>query len=267
MRRRTQRRAPFLLGVVTVLISLGTAWGDSLLAQRSQPTVSPARESRWGSGEPLSERRPQPSLLGTTGYFDLPTSESLRQGHFAIGLFPMFEKVFTADIGAGDDFTRLRLDRYSATLSGAYGIMDNLELGVAVRGVNTAAEFKQFMGGDVSSGDVHKTGLGKIRVGLKYRPASLDFARLGTIGFAGLTLEPFVDIDTHGSERGFSYPYRDQDTVYGINLLMGGQAGPVGIHWRFGYSRTDGSNVDNFAVLGSPFRIGGPGLSDGERIS
>jgi hypothetical protein len=63
MRRRTQRRAPFLLGVVTVLISLGTAWGDSLLAQRSQPTAAPAREARWGSGEPLSERRPQPSLL------------------------------------------------------------------------------------------------------------------------------------------------------------------------------------------------------------
>jgi outer membrane protein OmpA-like peptidoglycan-associated protein len=267
MECRTRRGVPFLLGVVSVLISLGTAWGGDLLAQRSQPTAAPARESRWGGGEPLSERRPQPSLLGTTGYFDLPTSESLRQGNFAIGLFPMFEKVFTADIGAGDDFTRLRLDRYSATLSGAYGILDNLELGVAVRGVNTDAEFKQFLGGDVSSGDVHKTGLGKIRVGLKYRPAALDFARLGTIGFAGLALEPFVDIDTHGSERGFSYPYRDQDTVYGINLLMGGQAGPIGIHWRFGYSRTDGSNIDNFQVLGSPFRVDGPGLSDGERIS
>jgi outer membrane protein OmpA-like peptidoglycan-associated protein len=267
MQCRTPGRMPFLLSVVTVLISLGTAWGDNLTAQRSQPTAAPAREHRGGSSEPLTERRPQPSLLGTTGYFDLPTSESLRQGNFAVGLFPMFEKVFTADLGAGDDFTRLRLDRYSATLSGAFGILDNLELGVAVRGVNTAAEFKEFSGGDVSSGDVHKTGLGKIRVGLKYRPAELDFTGLKTIGFAGLALEPFVDIDIHGSERGFSYPYRDQDTVYGINLLMGGQAGPIGIHWRFGYSRTDGSNVDNFEVLGSPFRIDGPGLSDGERIS
>jgi outer membrane protein OmpA-like peptidoglycan-associated protein len=267
MYHSTRGRMPFLLGVIIMLISLGTAWGNDLLAQRSQPTAAPAREYRGGSGEPLSERRPQPSLLGTTGYFDLPTSESLRQGNFAIGLFPMFEKVFTADVGAGTDFTRLRLDRYSATLSGAYGILDNLELGVAVRGVNTDAEFKQFIGGDVSSGDVHKTGLGKVRVGLKYRPVELDFSRLRTIGFAGLALGPFVDIDTHGSERGFSYPYRDQDTVYGVNLLMGGQAGPIGIHWRLGYSRTDGPNVDNFEVLGSPFRIDGPGLSDGERIS
>src|SRR5919106_2879351 len=160
MHCRTQGRMPFLLGVVTVLVSLGTAWGDDLLAQRSQPMAAPAQESRWGSAEPLNERRPQPSLLGTTGYFDLPTSESLRQGNFAIGLFPMFEKVFTADIGAGDDFTRLRLDRYSATLSGAYGILDNLELGVAVRGVNTDAEITQTVLGDKSSGDVHETGLG-----------------------------------------------------------------------------------------------------------
>jgi hypothetical protein len=178
MRRRTQRGVPFLLGLVTVLIGLGTAWGDSLLAQRSQPTAAPARESRWGSEEPLGARHPQPSLLGTTGYFDLPTSESLRQGHFAIGLFPMFEKVFTADIGADDDFTRLRLDRYSATLSGAYGILDNLELGVAVRGVNTDAEITQTVLGDKSSGDVHETGFGKIRVGLKYRPAMLNFPSL-----------------------------------------------------------------------------------------
>ena len=67
-----------------------------------------------------------------------------------------------------------------------------------------------------------RTGFGKIRVGLKYRPAELNFSSLSTIGFAGLALEPFVDIQTHGTERGLSYPYRDQDTVYGINLLMGG---------------------------------------------
>jgi hypothetical protein len=101
-------------------------------------------------------------------------------------LFATFEKVFTADFRDGDDLTRLRLDRYSGILSGAYGIRDNLELGVAVRGVNTDAEFKQFIDGDVSSGDVHKTGLGKVRVGLKYRPAELNFTSLSTIGFAGL---------------------------------------------------------------------------------
>jgi outer membrane protein OmpA-like peptidoglycan-associated protein len=48
---------------------------------------------------------------------------------------------------------------------------------------------------------------------------------------------------------------------------MGGQAGPIGIHWKFGYSRPEGGNVDNFLALGSPFRIDAPGLSDGERIS
>jgi outer membrane protein OmpA-like peptidoglycan-associated protein len=38
----------------------------------------PAREGGLGRVESFGERRPQPSLLGTTGYFDLPTSESLR---------------------------------------------------------------------------------------------------------------------------------------------------------------------------------------------
>jgi hypothetical protein len=36
---------------------------------------------------------------------------------------------------------------------------------------------------------------------------------------------------------------------------MGGQAGPVGIHWRLGYRRTDGPNVGNFLVVGSPFNL------------
>jgi hypothetical protein len=85
MPHSTPRRMPFLLGVITVLISLGTVWGDDLQAQRSQSTAAQVRADRRGSVEPFSERRPQPSLLGTTGYFDLPTSESLRQGHFALG--------------------------------------------------------------------------------------------------------------------------------------------------------------------------------------
>ncbi|HXH11246.1 MAG TPA: OmpA family protein [Alphaproteobacteria bacterium] len=258
---------PFLFGVVIVLIGVGVAWGDDLLAQRGQPMGAPTRESRWAGAEPPHATRPQPSLLGTTGFFDLPTAESLSQGNFAIGLFPTFEKVFTADISADDDFTRLRLDRYSAILSGAYGILDNLELGIAIRGAHTDAEVKQFIGADISSADEHETGFGKIRVGLKYRPAALGFPSMRTLGFAGLALEPFVDIQTHGTERGLSYPYRDQDTVYGINLLAGGQVGPVGIHWRLGYSRTDGSNVDNFMVIGSPFNIDVPGLSDGERLN
>jgi len=258
---------PFLLGVVTVLIGFGTAWGSDLLAQRDQPTTASAREDRSGRVESFDERRPQPSLLGTTGYFDLPTSESLRQGNFAIGLFGGFEHVFKTHINDGNDLTRLDLERYSLTLSGAYGILDNLELGVAIPGVTTDAEVKQIVAGDVSSGDNHETGFGKIRVGLKYRPAELDFTSLRSIGFAGLALEPFVDIQTHGTERGLSYPYRDQDTVYGINLLMGGQAGPIGIHWRLGYSRTDGSNVDNFLVIGSPFNLDTRGFSDGERLS
>jgi outer membrane protein OmpA-like peptidoglycan-associated protein len=206
--------------------------------------------------------------LGPTGYFDLVTSESLQQGNFAIGLFGTFEKLFTFDFQQPNERDRLRLDRYNAILSGAYGILDNLELGVAVRGATTDAEFQQyFANGDVSSGDNHETGFGKIRVALKYRPVSLDFSSMRTVGFAGLALEPFVDIQTHGTERGLSYPYRDQDTVYGINLLMGGQAGPIGIHWKFGYSRTDGNNVDNFLAVGSPFSADIPGLSDGERFS
>jgi outer membrane protein OmpA-like peptidoglycan-associated protein len=271
MHRRTTGRMPFLVGFVIVLISLGTAWGDDLLAQRSPPRAMPAREYQGGFVEPPSERRPQPSLLGTTGYFDLPISESLRQGNFAMGLFGTYEQVFNARFNAGSDVTRLQLERYGLTLSGAYGILDNLELGVAVPGATTAAEIHQVIGGERSSGDDHETGLGKIRVGLKYRPAELNFPSLSTIGFAGLALEPFVEIQTQDTERGLSYPYRDQDTVYGINLLMGGQAGPIGIHWRLGYSRTDGSNVDNFEVIGSPFRnnynLPTRGFSDGERLS
>jgi outer membrane protein OmpA-like peptidoglycan-associated protein len=264
-------RMLFLVGFVTVLISLGTAWGDALLAQRSPPPAASAREYQDDLGEPPGERRPQPSLLGTTGYFDLPISESLRQGNFAIGLFGTYEQVFKARFNAGSDVTRLQLERYGLTLSGAYGILDNLELGIAVPGATTAAEIHQVLGGERSSGDDHETGFGKIRVGLKYRPAELNFPSLRTIGFAGLALEPFVEIQTQDTERGLSYPYRDQDTVYGINLLMGGQAGPIGIHWRLGYSRTDGSNIDNFEVIGSPFRnnynLPTRGFSDGERLS
>jgi hypothetical protein len=220
--------------------------------------------------EPLNERCPQPSLLGTTGYFDLPTSESLRQGNFAIGLFGTYEQVFKARFNAGTDVTRLQLERYGLTLSGVYGMLDNLELGVAVPGATTAAEIHQLIGGARSSGDDHETGFGKIRVGLKYCPAELNFPSLSTIGLAGLALEPFVEIQTQGTERGLSYPYRDQDTVYGINLLMGGQAGPIGIHWRLGYSRTDEPNMDNFEGIGSPFRnifnLPTRGFSDGERL-
>jgi outer membrane protein OmpA-like peptidoglycan-associated protein len=243
---------------VGILMCLGAVWGSEGGSPRPPGW-------RWGI-DPMPLRRPQPSLLGPTGYFDLSTPESLQQGNFSLGVFGTFEKVFTADFSDGDDLTRLRLDRYSSTLSGAYGILDNLELGVAVRGVHTDAEIKQTISGDKSSDDFHETGFGKIRVGLKYRPAMLRFSSLSPVGLGGLALEPFVDIQTHGSERGLSYPYRDQDTVYGINLLTGGQAGPIGIHWKFGYSRTDGSNVDNFLAVGSPFRVDGPGLSDGERI-
>jgi hypothetical protein len=88
MQHHTRGRMPFLLGGVTVLIGFGTAWGSDLMAQRSQPIAPPTREDRSGRMEPFDERRPQPSLSGTTGYFDLPTSESLRQGNFAIGVFP-----------------------------------------------------------------------------------------------------------------------------------------------------------------------------------
>jgi outer membrane protein OmpA-like peptidoglycan-associated protein len=266
MHDSTPGRMPCLFGVVTGLIWVGTAWGDDLRAPRRPPTAASAREARWGPGEPRRARRPRPSLFGTTGYCDLPTSASLRQGHVAVGLFPMCEQVFTADLGAGDDFTRRRLDRYRTTLSGAYGILANLELGVAMRGVHTDAEVKECLGGDERSDDVHETGFGKMRVGLKYRPAALGVVHLRTIGFAGLALEPLVEIQTHGTERGRSYPYRDQDPVYGLNLLMGGQAGPIGMHWRLGDSRTEGRNVDHVLVLGSPLNVEARGLSDGERI-
>ena len=249
----------FVLGVLSMLLSLGTAWSGEAMTQRPFGW-------RWGI-DPIPLRSPQPSLLGPTGYFDLQTIESLQQGNYSIGLFGTFEKVFTADFVNGNDRERLRLDRYSGILSAAYGILDNLEVGLAVRGVHTDAEVKQTIAGDVSSDDVHETGFGKIRVGLKYRPATFGVPALSTLGFAGIALEPFVDMQTHGSERGLSYPYRDQDTVYGINLLMGGQAGPVGVHWRFGYSRTDGSNIDNFLALSSPYNGDARGLSDGERIS
>ncbi len=244
------------LGLLGILIPFGTVWGGE--GGYSQP---------YRGIDPTPFRRPQPSLLGTTGFFDLPTSESLKQGNFAIGLFGTFEQVFKTRFNAGNDLTRLQLERYSLILSGAYGILDNLELGVAIPGVTTDAEVKQIISGDKSSGDVHDEGFGKIHVGLKYRPATLEFSSLRTIGFAGLALEPFVDIQTHSNEHGLSYPYRDQDTVYGINLLMGGQAGPIGIHWKLGYSRTDGPNVDNFLVIGSPFNADTRGFSDGERIS
>jgi len=249
-----------------VLIPLGICWAGEGEYDGQGEYYGRPYGWRWGI-DPTFIRRPQPSLLGTTGFFDLPTSESLRQGNFAIGLFGTFEQVFKAHFNEGNDLTRLELQRYGLTLSGAYGILDNLELGVVVPGATTAAEIHQITNGDKSSGDNHEEGFGKIRVGLKYRPAELNFSSLSTIGFAGLALEPFVDIQTHGTERGLSYPYRDQDTVYGINLLMGGMAGPIGIHWRFGYSRTDGSNVDNFEVIGSPFTIDTRGFSDGERIS
>jgi outer membrane protein OmpA-like peptidoglycan-associated protein len=253
----------FVLGILSTLLPLEIAWSGEAVTQRPLGW-------RWGIDPiPLRYplRYPRPSLLGPTGYFDLQTIEALQQGNFSVGLFGTFEKVFSADFQDGNDLTRLRLDRYTSILSAAYGILDNLELGAAIRGVHTNAEVKQTIAGDVSSDDVHETGFGKIRVGLKYRPATLGFPALSTFGFAGLALEPFVDIQTHSFERGLSYPYRDQDTVYGINLLMGGQAGPLGIHWRFGYNRTDGSNVDNFLVLGSPLNVDSRGLSDGERVS
>lgn len=248
-----------ILGLLSLLMPFGIAWSGEAEAPRPYGW-------RWGV-DPMTYRRPQPSLLGTTGYFDLPTVETLQRGNFSIGLFGTFEKLFTADLVSGSDMTRLRLDRYGLTLAGAYGILDNLELGISVPGAVTDAEFRQNIAGDISKGDVHSEGFGKVRVGLKYRPAMWNYSSLSTIGFAGLALEPFVDIQTHGNERGLSYPYRDQDTVYGINVLMGGQAGPVGIHWRFGYSRTDGNNIDNFLAIGSPFEIDTEGLSDGERIS
>jgi outer membrane protein OmpA-like peptidoglycan-associated protein len=264
--RTNRARRLLLLAMLVVLMPMGFAWGGEGEPYGRGEHYGRPYGWRWGI-DPTFIRRPQPSLLGTTGFFDLPTSESLQQGNFAIGLFGSFEQVFKARFNEGNDRTRLELQRYGLTLSGAYGILDNLELGVSAPGATTAAEMHQIVGGDKSSSDNHEEGFGKIRVGLKYRPAELNFSSLSTIGFAGLALEPFVEIQTHGTERGLSYPYRDQDTVYGINLLMGGMAGPIGIHWRFGYSRTDGSNVDNFEVIGSPFKLDTRGFSDGERIS
>jgi outer membrane protein OmpA-like peptidoglycan-associated protein len=263
------RRAPvgtLLTLCLLILISAlhiqtaGAAGSEALMVQRPPGW-------RWEI-EPLPVRRPQPSLSGSTGYFDLLTTETLQPGNYSIGLFGTFEKVFTAEFRQGDDRQRLRLDRYSAILGGAYGIRDDLELGLAIPGVHTAAESKQSIGGETSSGDVHETRLGNIHVGLKWRPFDEPQSAFASVpGLASIAFEPFVDIQTHGHERGISYPYRDQDTVYGINLLMSGNVGPVGVHWNFGYSRTDGRNVDNFLVLGSPFNIDGPGLSDGERLS
>jgi outer membrane protein OmpA-like peptidoglycan-associated protein len=108
------------------------AWGGAAKSQRPFGW-------RWGI-DPIPLRYPQPSLLGTIGYFDLQTLESLQQGNFATGLFETFEQVFTARSNQGDDLTRLHLERYSLVLGGAYGIRDNLESGLALPGVTTDAE-------------------------------------------------------------------------------------------------------------------------------
>ncbi len=245
------------VGLCIVLASLGTAWGQESMTQ-PRP---------WWASE-MPERRPQVSLLGPTGYFDLLTSDSLEQGNFSAGLYSTYERVFSIFTRQADNTRQLTFERYSGIFSAAFGLRDNLELGLSVPGVQTDAQDRLTINRDVREDDVHELGLGKIRVGLKFRPAEIRLPVLEYIpGFAGLALEPFVAVQTQDKERGLSYPYRDQDTVYGINLLLGGQVGPVEVHWNFGYSRTDGRNVDNFLVTGSPFNVDSRGLSDGERIS
>jgi hypothetical protein len=133
---KNKAKRALAIGMLVVLLPIGICWGGG------GEYYGRPYGWRWGI-DPTPIRRPQPSLLGTTGFFDLPTSESLRQGNFAIGLFGTFEQVFKAHFNEGNNLTTLALQRYGLTLSGAYGILDNLELGVAIPGASTDAEIKQ----------------------------------------------------------------------------------------------------------------------------
>src|ERR671924_250004 len=144
MHSRRAVRTPILWGLLIVLISLGTAWSQDSMAQR---------RSWWSSEEPVPGRRPQVSLLGPTGYFDLLTSESLKQGNFAAGLYGTYERVFSIFTRQADNTQQLTLERYSGIFSAAYGILDNLELGLSVPGVQTDAQGRLTINRDVSEGD------------------------------------------------------------------------------------------------------------------
>ena len=75
------------------------------MGRRGWGTYPPG--SRWGL-DPTCIRTSPTRFIGTTGYFDLPTSESLRQGNFAIGLFGTFERVFKARFNDGTDLHTVR---------------------------------------------------------------------------------------------------------------------------------------------------------------
>jgi hypothetical protein len=66
-KEKLSRRVVF--GILSTLLPLGTVWSGETGTQRPYGW-------RWGI-DPIPLRYPQPSLLGSTGYFDLPTAESL----------------------------------------------------------------------------------------------------------------------------------------------------------------------------------------------
>jgi hypothetical protein len=79
---KIKARTLLVLGMLVVLMPMGFVWGGEGEYYGHGEHYGRPYGWRWGI-DPTFIRRPQPSLLGTTGYFDLPISESLRQGNFA----------------------------------------------------------------------------------------------------------------------------------------------------------------------------------------
>lgn len=130
--RQVQAGAPITLCLLIFTTTREVASGAALIAQRPPG----GRQAI----EPLPDRGPRPSVVGSTGSVNLLTTETRQQGHSSVGVLGTFEKVLTAECRAGDDCLQLRLERYSAILSGAYSIRDGMELGVAIPAVHTAAK-------------------------------------------------------------------------------------------------------------------------------
>jgi hypothetical protein len=108
-KRLLRRLSLFNISMMPLLV--GTLWAGEAITQRPYGW-------RWRI-DPTSLPSSQPSLLGSTGHFGLPTPASLQQGNYSLGRFGAFGKVLSTALATDGD--RLRLHRSTSILSGAYG--------------------------------------------------------------------------------------------------------------------------------------------------
>ncbi|MBI4641750.1 MAG: transporter, partial [Candidatus Tectomicrobia bacterium] len=176
----------------------------------------------------------QPSLLGTTGLFDVLTADSLEKGNFSVGFYGSY----------AEDADNDRVDQITLQLGAAFGLFDQLEIGLNIPYIfNDDGDSPRATRGARSTFnrnvvDRDENGFGKVRFGAKYRLLNEGSST------PAVALEPFVGAPTQDQEKGLRILFTDPGVEVGANLLLSKNFGAWGFHGNLGYIDDLGSRVD-----------------------